>query len=560
MSRSRRQLGSLLAAVVVVAAALLAAFQVQRDSAVSAGRNAASVATLLAAQLDMETGVRGFTNTGREEFLAPYLSGQSSYEQVSVLVANAAAGDATTMRLAAAEDSVARAWQAGATTAIADRRRSSVAAPNEVQRALDRKAQMDRFRDLNAQLRTRLDQRRDATLRRIGLVSAVVVAGMAGLFALFSYLRLERKAAFTLAASEREIAYRVRQREFTDLIQAVDTEDEAHQMVQRHLQRSLTGATAVVLKRNNSDNRLQTATTLPADSALARGLVGAEPRACLAIRLGRPHQDGARHDKLLSCTVCSVVAGTASCQPLLVGGKVIGSVLIEQTRPLEEAERRSVADTVAQAAPVLANLKTIAIAENRASTDALTGLPNRRAMSDTVKRMAAHAGRTAEPLAAIAFDLDHFKTINDRYGHETGDAALSAVGECLRASLRESDFAARVGGEEFLVLAPDTDVAGAMALAGKLRDAIGCEQVPGLLQPITASFGVAVIPDHSAGFEGLLRRADRASYFAKERGRNRVEVASNDEPGTAAPSAKRGSASSEQREGPVSPASTAYRS
>jgi len=109
VSRSRRQLGSLLAAVVVVAAALLAAFQVQRDSAVSAGRNAASVATLLAAQLDMETGVRGFTNTGREEFLAPYLSGQSSYEQVSVLVANATAGDATTMRLAAAEDSVARA-------------------------------------------------------------------------------------------------------------------------------------------------------------------------------------------------------------------------------------------------------------------------------------------------------------------------------------------------------------------------------------------------------------------------------------------------------------------
>jgi len=151
--------------------------------------------------------VRGFTNTGREEFLAPYFSGQSSYEQVSVLVANAAAGDATTMRLAAAEDSVARAWQAGATTAIADRRRSSVAAPNEVQRALDRKAQMDRFRDLNAQLRTRLDQRRDATLRRIGLVSAVVVAGMAGLFALFSYLRLERKAAFTLASGRSPTAF-----------------------------------------------------------------------------------------------------------------------------------------------------------------------------------------------------------------------------------------------------------------------------------------------------------------------------------------------------------------
>ena len=109
---------------------------------------------------------------------------------------------------------------------------------------------------------------------------------------------------------------------------------------------------------------------------------------------------------------------------------------------------------------MLANLKTIAIAESRASTDALTGLPNRRAMNDTLKRMAAHAGRSGEPLAAIAFDLDHFKTVNDRYGHEVGDAALSAVGECLRENLRDSDFAARIGGEEFLVLAPDTDVRG----------------------------------------------------------------------------------------------------
>jgi diguanylate cyclase (GGDEF)-like protein len=128
-------------------------------------------------------------------------------------------------------------------------------------------------------------------------------------------------------------------------------------------------------------------------------------------------------------------------------------------------------------------------------------------------------------LAAIAFDLDRFKTINDRYGHEVGDSALSVVGECLREHLRDSDFAARIGGEEFLILAPDTDIEGARVLAEKLRDALARETVTQLLEPVTASFGVAVMPFHATSTDALLRRADRACYLAKERGRNRVEVA-----------------------------------
>jgi diguanylate cyclase (GGDEF)-like protein len=149
-------------------------------------------------------------------------------------------------------------------------------------------------------------------------------------------------------------------------------------------------------------------------------------------------------------------------------------------------------------------------------------------MQDTLQRMAAHAGRAVQPLAAIAFDLDRFKTINDSHGHETGDAALSAVGECLRENIRASDFAARVGGEEFLVLAPDTDLAGAVHLAEKLRDALTREEIPHLPRSLTASFGVAVIPDHAATAEVLLRAADRACYLAKDHGRNRVETATNE--------------------------------
>ncbi|MCW2541390.1 MAG: diguanylate cyclase [Frankiales bacterium] len=531
MSNLRRPLSYLLIAVTVVAAVLVFAFQVQRRAAVTAARQTESAVAELTAMLDQETGMRGFLlNNGGEDFLAPYLSGQGAYAQARIEVGRDAAGDRTSMRLATAEEAAARAWQDLAADRIAARRRGSPDSQTTAAQAGLGKQLMDQFRSLNAQLRTRLDQRRDATLRLISTVSTIAVVGLATLFGLVGFLRLQRQTRRRLSRGETELAYRVRQREFSDLIQAVDSEEEAHQLVEHHLQRSLPGATATVLTRNNSDNRLQAATDLRADSALNQALAGCDPRACLAIRLGRAHQDGNEHEELISCKVCSHLPGSASCQPLLVAGKVIGSVLIQQPLRLNETDHRTVVDIIAQAAPVLANLKTLAIAENRAATDALTGLPNRRAMHDTLKRMAAHAGRSAQPLAAIAFDLDHFKTINDRHGHETGDAALSAVGECLRENLRGSDFAARIGGEEFLVLAPDTDLTGARLLAEKLREALTHEVIPHLLEPITASFGIAVIPDHAANFEMLLRRADRASYLAKERGRNRVETATDDDP------------------------------
>jgi diguanylate cyclase (GGDEF)-like protein len=529
VSRAARPLAYLLVAVAVVTVALLGAFEVQRESAVRAGAKTETAVVALTAMLDQETGLRGFLYTGEEDYLDPYIAGQSAYQLDRRMVTQAASGDARSERLASVEDSAARNWAKYAEAAVSARRQSSAPRPYEATESLNGKRQMDLFRSTNSQLRVRLDQRRDSSLRRTGILWTAGVVVIAGLFAMFGYLVLHRSTRRTLGRSEQEVAYRNRQSEFSDLIQAVDSEAEAHELVQRHLHRSMPGSEVTVLGRNNSDNRLLAATSLPAESTLAQQLVSAEPRACLAIRLAHAHLGGSDPNQLIACGVCSHVAGTATCQPLLVGGKVIGSVLVAQPGPFGDAERRLVADTVAQAAPVLASLKTIAIAESRASTDALTGLPNRRAMNDTLKLMVAQASRTAKPLAAIAFDLDHFKAVNDRYGHEIGDAALSAVGECLRENLRESDFAARIGGEEFLILAPDTDTNGAEVLAEKLRDALLREHVPQLPEPLTASFGIAVIPAHAASGDILLRRADRASYLAKERGRNRVEVANSED-------------------------------
>jgi len=147
---------------------------------------------------------------------------------------------------------------------------------------------------------------------------------------------------------------------------------------------------------------------------------------------------------------------------------------------------------------VLANLRNLAIAERRASTDALTGLPNKRAVADTLKRMVAQADRSGESLAVLMLDLDHFKQINDHPGHGTGDEVLAAVGAALRTCVRDSDFAGRYGGEEFIVLLSCTDRDGAVVVAEEIRGTLAGIAIAALDQPVTVSIGVGLVPEHGA--------------------------------------------------------------
>ena len=121
-------------------------------------------------------------------------------------------------------------------------------------------------------------------------------------------------------------------------------------------------------------------------------------------------------------------------------------------------------------------------------------------------------------------DLDHFKQINDTYGHDVGDDALAAAAVAIRHRLRETDFVGRYGGEEFVVLLPDTDRDGARSLFEAVREAVGKAIVNGVDRPITVSVGVAVIPDDADDSSTLLRIADRLLYSAKANGRNQVAL------------------------------------
>jgi diguanylate cyclase (GGDEF)-like protein len=315
------------------------------------------------------------------------------------------------------------------------------------------------------------------------------------------------------------------QAEFADTLQIANNEEEAHQLLRRHLERILPSTTAVVLNRNNSADRLEAVTSLPSGSPLGETLRGAKPHSCLAVRSGRTHRESSTRSPLLSCLVCSPSPGASSCLPLVVGGEVIGSVLLSRPAPYDEPEEERVRESVSQAAPVLANLRNLAIAEIRAATDGLTGLPNKRAVADALNRMFAQATTTRAPLALLLLDLDHFKQVNDQRGHPVGDQVLANVGAVLRSTLRPEDFAGRSGGEEFMVLLPGTEASAALGIAERVRAAIGEIQVPGTDVEVTTSIGVAGFPEHAGTPDRLERLADAALYLAKRQGRNRVELA-----------------------------------
>jgi diguanylate cyclase (GGDEF)-like protein len=166
--------------------------------------------------------------------------------------------------------------------------------------------------------------------------------------------------------------------------------------------------------------------------------------------------------------------------------------------------------------------------ERLASTDALTGVANRRAIEEAVRRDVARADRDSTPLSIIMIDVDHFKSVNDTWGHSTGDAVLSLLGSLLQQSLRTSDVAGRWGGEEFLCILPNTDCTGATVVAERMRTALEGNAVAGPKGPVqvTASFGIAMVrgPGCRNAVIDLLRRADDALYRAKDQGRNRVIV------------------------------------
>lgn len=163
-----------------------------------------------------------------------------------------------------------------------------------------------------------------------------------------------------------------------------------------------------------------------------------------------------------------------------------------------------------------------------ATTDELTGLANRRQFLSLARHEMARTLRYQRPLSLLMIDIDYFKSINDRFGHPVGDDVLRHLGELCRRSLRQEEIPARLGGEEFAVLMPETDLAGARLVAERLRLAVSSQDIPSLAgrHTLTASFGISQLNGPTDTLEAMLTRADEALYAAKRNGRNRVEATS----------------------------------
>ncbi|HEX2731916.1 MAG TPA: diguanylate cyclase [Polyangiaceae bacterium] len=194
-----------------------------------------------------------------------------------------------------------------------------------------------------------------------------------------------------------------------------------------------------------------------------------------------------------------------------------GKILAAKVRAL--CERRRAAYTLS---------RRLRVAEELAATDPLTTLGNRRAFESQLQVEASFSARHSQPFALLALDLDHFKRVNDTFGHPAGDRVLQEVAQRIRASLRASDQAYRTGGEEFTVLLRGCDRQGALITAERVLAHVAATDIDagtGTQLRLTLSGGIATM-DSANGFasQGLIERADRALYRAKRLGRARVEV------------------------------------
>jgi diguanylate cyclase (GGDEF)-like protein len=212
--------------------------------------------------------------------------------------------------------------------------------------------------------------------------------------------------------------------------------------------------------------------------------------------------------------------------PLLRGMEVTGVlILTDERRGAYSAYDAEIAFTFAgQAAIALENARLFGEVERLAVIDELTGVYNRRAFFDLAQREFQRALRYQTPLAAIMIDLDNFKAVNDTRGHSAGDEVLATIAQRLQGGVRDLDVLGRYGGEEFVILAPQTGLAEACTVADRLRLLVASETVSlacGVID-VTASFGVAAIGANDATLSSLLDRADKALYSAKAEGKNCV--------------------------------------
>ena len=504
-------------------------------------------ASLLDLLRDAETGQRGFVITGKESFLSSY---HVALAQLPTLRRTLVEQSVTSTDLKAVEQIFSLADQKFAELAetIALRRTEGFAVVEPIVSSERGKKYMDELRVLIAAqsalslkkrefLRLTLEQTASNAL----YISLAVTLGNFMLFGALLFLMLRslsermhvstklQQMTHNLSMSNDESLLRNKQMEVSaamlQALGAVETLPETSSIIASFCAKIFPDLAGILyLYRNSRDLLEPHATWGTVNTALAPF----EPNECWALKRGGVHHTATALD--LNCahyaqTLC--VEGERLCIPLASRGEVIGLLYLVATSPTNQqfSNQNLLRRTAEQIALAVSNAALREALKLQSIVDPLTGMFNRRYMDEMLKRELKLAERKNSPLALIVLDLDHFKNINDTYGHGAGDYVLTSVARQVIEDIRDSDMACRFGGEEIIIIMPECDQATALRRAEKIRASImslDLRHVGNAIGPITASFGVAQFPECGSDANTLIHAADQAMYQAKEAGRNRV--------------------------------------
>ncbi|HAU1182975.1 diguanylate cyclase [Legionella pneumophila serogroup 1] len=312
--------------------------------------------------------------------------------------------------------------------------------------------------------------------------------------------------------------------EMSDIMLACGSQEELSDVMAKYSQRLLQFSSGYLFIMHPSKNYLEKAASWgnpqPHDLTFT-------PEQCWAIRLGRIHYAGSSRIELMCSHTMFAEQPELSllCVPLMAQNDIYGLLYLEVGLKFDENQQLLITAFAELTALALANVRLRENLRYQSIRDPLTGLYNRRYLEDFLFKQLHQAERTKASFAILMLDLDHFKKINDTFGHDAGDLVLKELGQILNSDIRLGDIASRYGGEEFVLLLYDIDAQAAKMKAENLRSAISNLQVKYGAQPvgqITASIGISVYPDDAKSLAELIEAADKALYQAKNKGRNKV--------------------------------------
>ncbi len=315
--------------------------------------------------------------------------------------------------------------------------------------------------------------------------------------------------------------------EMSDILLAANSQEELGSIMTRYAQHLLAFSSGYLFIMHPSKNYLEMSNKWGTPKQ-QESVFSSEN--CWAIRLGRTYQVKRSGMELLCDHISQSndLAGTVMCVPLMAQNDIYGLLYMEipeDVFQLNEDHKLLITAFAELTALALANVRLRENLRYQSIRDALTGLYNRRYLEDALLKQKHQSERSKTSFAILMLDLDHFKKINDTFGHDAGDTALKEVGEILQNEIRAGDVASRYGGEEFVLMLHDIDLGNAEKRADNIRTSISKLQLKYGAQeiiPITISIGIAMYPQDSTEVASLIEIADQALYTAKKNGRNRI--------------------------------------